>query len=80
MTSLVVTKIAELLAPVPKPLLVPLLATAAVLLFTWLAFKYLRGFGYDMKALDRIPGPPGLPLVGNAWELAVDHTEFIQVR
>ncbi len=79
MTSLVLTKLKALLAPVPTPILAPLLTVALVGVATWLAVRYLRGFRYDMATLNKIPGPKPLPVVGNAWELAVDHVDFIKV-
>ena len=42
--------------------------------------SYHRGFSYDMATLNKIPGPPTLPLVGNAYSLAVPHWEVKQLH
>ncbi len=56
--------------------LTALLASAAA---AWLLVKYTRGFGYDAKALDKIPGPSSLPVLGNALDLAVDNSQVLDV-
>ena len=36
-------------------------------------FKYYRKRAYIMRLIERIPGPPALPIIGNTIEINVEH-------
>jgi len=81
MTTVAVTRLGDILTAVgaPASLAGPILVLGATIAVIWLTTKALRGFTYDEATMAKIPGPPGLPLVGNGWQLAVPHHEVIDV-
>ena len=52
-----------------------ILVTVTCLLLQWIRWRNSR----FVRLIDRIPGPKGLPIVGNAIQLAVDKTEFLRI-
>ncbi|XP_039277042.1 cytochrome P450 4c3 [Nilaparvata lugens] len=55
----------------------PILTALVVLLIVYLAVNYYKRARL-LKLIGLIPGPPGLPLVGNAIEVNVDHDEIFE--
>ena len=76
MTSVVLIKITDLLSQIHPSIVTPTLVVVAVGLLSWIYMRVARG-KYDIDMLNKIPGAYPLPVIGNAFDVAVPHHKFL---
>eukprot|EP00095_Tigriopus_kingsejongensis_P006185 snap_masked-scaffold191_size271209-processed-gene-1.13 protein:Tk06185 transcript:snap_masked-scaffold191_size271209-processed-gene-1.13-mRNA-1 annotation:"jc8026cytochrome p450 cyp4c39 enzyme - green common shore crab" len=77
MTSLVLTKVNQILEQIHPLLATPILVVVIVGVASWIYTRMVRG-SYNLSLLNKIPGPRPLPLLGNAIDVAVPHQDFLK--